>query len=163
MLCDRQSRSANPDGRFPFAGSYLSGDCSGRCQRRIVVCMIVQSGHRTTAADVFGHSYNPAASSSYIPSSNATNISTISGQTTTGRIVGEKCTLQAAMDTQPFTYNASGTYLCYSLSEPIYIPLYPVVLTDPSVTSDLFPPGAFAILGYGVSNPNSGLLHAFLP
>ena len=80
-------------------------------------------GYLTTAADVFGCSYNPAASASYIPSSDLTaNISTISGQTTTGRIVNETCTLQAALNTQPFTYNASGTYTCYSLSQPLDIP-----------------------------------------
>jgi hypothetical protein len=123
-----------------------------------------QLGYLTTAADAFGFSYNPAASSSFIPPSNATaNISTISGQITTGHIANETCTLQAATNTQPFTYNASGTYTCYSQSQPLDTFLYPVVLTDASVTNDLFPPGAFAILGYGVSILDSGLLYAFLP
>ena len=49
-----------------------------------------------------------------------------------------------------------------------YTFLYPVVLTDPSVTNDLFPPGAHAILGYGVmtpsgSPPNTSLIPTFLP
>ena len=45
--------------------------------------------------------------------------------------------------------------------QSIYL-LHPVVLTGPNVTIDLFPPGARAILGYGVSIPNSGLIDKFL-
>jgi hypothetical protein len=49
-----------------------------------------------------------------------------------------------------------------------YIFLHPVVLTDPIVTNDLFPPGARAILGYGVnapagSPPGTSLIPSFLP
>jgi hypothetical protein len=32
MPCDRHSFSADPNGRFPFAGPYLSSITSGRCQ-----------------------------------------------------------------------------------------------------------------------------------
>ena len=41
MLCNRHSSSADPNGGCPFAGSYLSGNSSGRCQRPILVRMIV--------------------------------------------------------------------------------------------------------------------------
>ena len=40
--------------------------------------------------------------------------------------------------------------------------LHPVVLTDPVVTNDLFPPGARAILGYGVTTPDTAPAHASL-
>jgi len=41
MLCDRHSCSADPNGCFSFARPYLSGNSSGRCQRPIIVRMIV--------------------------------------------------------------------------------------------------------------------------
>ena len=59
-------------------------------------------------------------------------------------------------------------YVLFPISVNRYTFLHPVVLTDPSVTTDLFPPGARAILGYGVntpsgSPPNTSLIPTFLP
>jgi len=94
--------------------------------------------------------YNPATSSSYTPIGASANLTTISGSNAIGHYAGEICTLHSSTSTTTFTYNAS------------------VVLTDPTVTTDLFPSGARAVLGYGVntppgSPPNTSLIPSFLP
>jgi len=94
--------------------------------------------------------YNSSISTSYTPINQTANVTTISGDSTSGHFVSEVCTLQSSTSAATFNYGAS------------------VVVTDPSVTTDLFPPGARAILGYGVntpvgSPPNSSMLVSFLP
>ena len=41
-------------------------------------------------------------------------------------------------------------------NQPTTYLLHPVVLTDPSLTNDMYPPGARAVLGYGVNPPPAG-------
>jgi hypothetical protein len=96
--------------------------------------------------------YNATASTSYTPIGGATaNLPTMSGGNAVGRFAGEICTLtsgSSGSDTS-FMYNAA------------------VVFTDSNVTTDLFPSGARAVLGYGVntpigSPPNASILPTFL-
>lgn len=76
--------------------------------------------------------------------------------------------LNFANGAAPFNYNASGTL-------PALFFLFPsrtrtrlaVVLTNSSVTDDLYPVGSKAVLGYGIngptSPPNASLIPTFLP
>jgi hypothetical protein len=94
--------------------------------------------------------YNPTASTSHIPGSASATIPTISGGSITGQYAGETCTIQSSTNSLSFTYNAS------------------VVLTDAVIRDDLYPPGARAVLGYGVNAPadspaGASLLGSFLP
>jgi hypothetical protein len=94
--------------------------------------------------------YNAAASSSYTTIDAFANLTTISGVNAVGRFAGEICTLLSGNSDDSFTYGAS------------------VAFTDPTLTTDLFPSGARAVLGYGVntpagSPPNASLIPSFLP
>ena len=64
--------------------------------------------------DPIGHSYNPTLSTSHLPLNASAIIKTISGQSVTGHFAGETCTLQSKTSTEPFQYNASGSYMCDS-------------------------------------------------
>ena len=171
--CDRHSCSADRNGRFPFAELHLGGIASGRCQRpiRFLVRMIVNLVIQSPDVLEFVHSYNPAASTSYMPidGAAAASLTTISGQTATGHFASEICTLQSSTFSPTFTYLASGMYVYMLFPIPIdRYPFFAVVVADSSVTTDLFPPGARAILGYGVntpsgSPPNASLIPTFLP
>jgi len=88
------------------------------------------------------------------------------------RFADVTCTIQSTTGTLTFTYNASGMYTCHLIPIPsnpyVIFFLHAVVFADPIVTRDLFPPGARAILGYGVnvpadSPPGASLLAGFLP
>ncbi|KIM35776.1 hypothetical protein M413DRAFT_449600 [Hebeloma cylindrosporum] len=134
--------------------AYLATVLMGTPAQQIQMAVSLSQNHISVASPPGGVTdqsyYNPAASTSYIPGNAAANITTISGGTTTGRFAGETCTIQSATSALSFTYNAS------------------VVLTDPSVSNDVFPPGARAILGYGVnappgSPPGTSLIPSFLP
>jgi len=131
-------------------------------------CAYDCSSKRQTT-DAFGNSYNPAISGSYTPSNVTANISTMSGGSTTGRFAYESYTIQSATAALNFTYNASGMYTCLIPILAIDMHFFhAVVFADPFVTRDLFPPGARAVLGFGVnapadSPPGASLLPYFLP
>jgi hypothetical protein len=69
--------------------------------------------------NLFGHSYNATASTSYTPIGSSANLPTISGGNTVGHFEGEMCTLKSGTNDASFTYNASGMYTCYFLSQSI--------------------------------------------
>jgi len=105
MPGDRHS-SADPNGSFPFEEPNLSGNCSARCQRHFVVCMIISLVIHP--AHLLGRSYNPTASMSHIPGNESGTISIIPGGSITGQYAGETCTIQSPTNSLSFTYNASS-------------------------------------------------------
>ena len=116
----------------------------------------------------FDCSYQSGVSSSYMLSNELASIKTDSGGNVTGRFIGEICTLKSSTSALTFTYNASRTFACTFLM-PIPQPTrLAVLMTDPSVTNELYPLGARGILGYGVNAPptapaNASLIPSFLP
>jgi hypothetical protein len=136
--------------------AYLATVSMGTPAQQIQMAVSLSQNFISVASPPGGVSdqsyYNPTASSSYTPINNYTSasVTTISGGNAIGRFAGETCTLHSSTSTTTFTYPAS------------------VVLTDPTLTTDFFPSGARAVLGYGVntpagSPPNSSLIPSFLP
>jgi len=134
--------------------SYLASVLMGTPPQEIQMAVSLSQNFISVASPAGGVNdpsyYNPASSSSHVPIDQTANLTTISGQNAIGRYAGEVCTINSATSAASFTYNAS------------------VVVTDPSVTTDLFPSGARAVLGYGVnapsdSPPNTSLVPSFLP
>jgi len=132
--------------------AYLATVLMGTPQQQVSMSASLSQNYISVAFAPAGGSnsayYNPGVSSSYVPSNDVATVQTVSGASFTGHLAGETCMLQSA--TASFTYKAS------------------VVLTDSSVTNDLYPSGANGILGYGVNLPSSvdksaSLVNSFLP
>jgi hypothetical protein len=117
ISCDRHSSSRYRNGRFSFAELHLSGNVSGRCGRPIVVRMILNLDIQSP--DLFGHSYDATASTTYTLIDGTANITTISGGNTVSQYAGEMCTLKSGTNDASFTYNAAGMYMYYFLSHSI--------------------------------------------
>ena len=114
-------------------------------------------------------SFNPGASTTFQGGNAAAIIQTPSGRNFTGRLATEICALNSTLEN--FAYNASSTSAHISgflwVATELNI-VYVVVLTNSSVTNDLFPIGSMGILGLGVnlwrgSAPNASLIASYLP
>jgi hypothetical protein len=132
--------------------SYLTTVLMGTPFQEVDMAPSLSQNFIAVATAPFGVSsntyYNPATSTSYTPRNEVGTIPSITGQTVTGRFAGETCMLKAT-NSAAFGYNAS------------------VVLTNSSVSDDLYPVGARGVLGYGInapttSPPNSSLIPALV-
>jgi hypothetical protein len=115
----------------------------------------------------FGFSYNPTVSTTFKPSNDVTSVQTLSDRAFAGRFAGETCSIQSSTSARTWGYNASSTWLHIFLT-PLLNQYVSVVLTNNSVTNDLYPYGSTGILGYGVNLPpgsptNASLIGTFLP
>jgi len=132
--------------------AYLATVAMGTPQQQVAMAPSLSQNVISVASPPPGSDsssyYNPGASSSYTPTNEAATIQTVSGSSFTGNFVDETCQLGTAAAS--FTYQAS------------------LVMTDSSVTNDLYPDGAHGLLGYGLNLPSglstsASLLASFVP